>query len=106
MAVAGNLKTNKKSPSTRLSPGLVRMFLLLLLIFLVEFFFHTWCGVQCIRTGYEITAAEKRQEELLEMQKSLQVELARLTAPQSLSRAAARQFNLRTPEPEQMVVLP
>lgn len=104
--MAGNLKQNKKSASSRLSPGIARMILLLLLLFLAEFFFHTWCGVQCIRTGYEITAAEKRQDELLEMQKSLQVELARLTAPQTLSHVAARRFNLKTPAPEQIVVLP
>ena len=83
-----------------------RAFFIILLIFIFEFFLRTWCGVQCIRTGYEITAAEERQEELLEMQKSLKIERARLTAPQTLARVAEERFDLRTPEPEQQVVLP
>lgn len=84
----------------------VRACLLLLLIFLLEFFLRTWCGVQCIRTGYEITAAQKRQEELLETRRGLKMELARLTAPQALARVAEEKFELKTPQSAQIVVLP
>lgn len=101
-----NGRTKQNAGSSGENPRVFRAFLIILLIFIFEFFFRTWCGVQCIRTGYEITAAEERQEELLEMQKSLKIERARLTAPQALARVAEERLDLKTPEPEQQVVLP
>jgi cell division protein FtsL len=100
------LPANRKAETAGGRPRIVRICLLLLLIFLFEFFLRTWCGVQCIRTGYEITEARHRQEELLEIQKNLKIELARLTAPETLHRVAEQEFGLRTPDADQVVVLP
>ncbi len=104
MKTKGN--KNQKTVPVRVPPRALRTFLIILVIFIIEFFFRTWCGVQCIRTGYEITAARERQEELLEMQKGLKIERARLTAPQALTYIAENRFGLQTPAPGQIVVLP
>jgi len=101
-----NEKNSRKTKSSRIPPGLLGIALLLLAVFMGAFFFHTWCGVKCIRIGYQISEAGQRQEELLEMQKNLKIELARLTAPQTLSRLAETRFELITPKTEQIVVIP
>ncbi len=101
-----NGKNSRKTKSSRIPPGLFRLGLLLLAFLMGGVFFHTWCGVKCIRTGYQISEAGQRQEELLEMQKNLKIELARLTAPQTLSRLAENRFELITPETEHIVVIP
>jgi hypothetical protein len=77
----------------------------LTIFFLVGFFFKTWCGVQCIRTGYEITAALQDQQKLLDMQKNLTIELGRLKSPQVLGKTANEQFGLTVPVPEQIIVV-
>jgi len=104
--LAGNGKNDRKTTSSGITSGATGYFLLLLIVFICAFFFRTWCGVQCIRTGYEISEAEQRQEELLDMKENLKVEVARLTAPETLSRLAETRFDLITPKPEQIVVIP
>lgn len=99
-------KSGKNGAKTSSTSRVIGICLLLLFIFIFEFFLRTWCGVQCIRTGYEITGAMDRQEDLLDMQKNLKIELARLTSPQSLGRIAEARFGLETPKPEQVVVMP
>jgi len=99
-------KNGRADAGVGLTSRVVGICLLLLFIFIFEFFFRTWCGVQCIRTGYEITDAMERQETLLDMQKNLEIELARLTSPQTLGRIAEARFGLVTPNPEQVVVMP
>ncbi|MDZ7830884.1 MAG: hypothetical protein U5L07_03950 [Desulfobacterales bacterium] len=99
-------KNGKSAASGGLTSRVIGICLLLLFIFIFEFFFRTWCGVQCIRTGYEITDAMEHQEALLDMKKNLKIELARLTSPQNLGRIAEARFGLETPSPEQVVVMP
>ena len=99
-------KKNGNSPGTGLTSRVIGICLLFLFVFIFEFFFRTWCGVQCIRTGYEITEAMARQAEMLEMKENLKIETARLTSPQALGLIAEKQFDLITPKPEQIVMLP
>jgi hypothetical protein len=77
----------------------------LTVFFIVGFFFKTWCGVQCIRTGYEITTALQEQQKLLDMQKNLTIEWGRLKSPQVLGKTAYEQFKLIVPAPEQIIIV-
>jgi hypothetical protein len=77
----------------------------LTVFFIIGFFFKTWCGVQCIRTGYEITAELQEQQKLFDMQKNLTIELCRLKSPQVLGKTANEQFGLTVPLPEQIIVV-
>jgi cell division protein FtsL len=77
----------------------------LTVFFILGFFFKTWCGVQCIRTGYEITAALQEQQKLLDMQKNLTIEWGRLKSPQILGKTANEQFGLTVPTPEQIIIV-
>lgn len=97
---------NSRSGSAKLTPKLLCACLVLLLVFLFEFFLRTWCGVQCTRTGYRINESLERQEELLDIRKNLETELARLKSPRTLGILAEKRLELSTPDPEQIVVIP
>ena len=77
----------------------------LTIFFIIGFFFKTWCGVQCIRVGYELTSALQDQQKLLDMQKNLTIELGRLKSPQVLGKTANEQFGLTVPVPEQIIIV-
>jgi hypothetical protein len=78
---------------------------MLTVFFIIGFFFKTWCGVQCIRTGYEITSALQEQQKLLDMQKNLTIEWGRIRSPQVLGKTANEQFGLIVPAPEQIIIV-
>lgn len=78
----------------------------LVLIFIAGFFFRTWLGVQCIRTGYEKAGAIAEQQQLLNIRENLKIELVRLQSPQILGKVAGEQFGLNIPKPDRMVVVP
>ena len=97
---------NRKIKPTIVTPGAAWMSSLLLIVFIIGFFFRTWCGVQCIRTGYEITTALAEQQKLLDMKKNLNVEWVRLKSPQVLGITAKEQFGLTIPAQNQIIIRP
>ncbi len=96
----------KKGKKRFRSPIPVGIGVLLLLILMGEMLFYTWCRVQCIRTGYKITEEKKRNRELINLQKNLQVELAGLKSPDRIGRIARERLGLIIPEPKQIIVIP
>jgi cell division protein FtsL len=96
----------KKGKKRFRSPISVGIGVLLLLILMGEMLFYTWCRVQCIRTGYKITEEKKRNRELINLQKNLQVELAGLKSPDRIGRIARERLGLIIPEPKQIIVIP
>ncbi len=78
----------------------------MLTIFLGELLLYTWCRVECVQTGYVITAERRKQKELQLLQNSLKIELAHLKAPEHVSRVARERLALAVPEPGQIVVVP
>ena len=77
----------------------------LVVVFMAELLVYTWCRVQYVRTGYEITEATKEQQHLMELHRKLQVEEARLRSPERIMRIA-RQRGLVMPDSKQVVVIP
>ena len=100
------MNTNKKIRPNIFTPRVMGVGLVFLSLFIMEFFFKTWCGVQCIRTGYEVTSAKKQQQDLLHMQKYLTIELVHLKSPQMLAKIAKERFELTIPEPKQVIAIP
>ena len=80
------------------------IWLAIMLVFMVELFAYTWCRVQCVRMGYEITAATKAYEQQRTIRKNLAIELARLKAPKRIE-ALGRQLGLAPPATRQIVVM-
>jgi cell division protein FtsL len=85
---------------------MIALWLTLLCVFIAEFFVYTWVRVQCVRVGYEISALTKEQQRLTEFQANLKVELARLKAPQRITKIAQEKLGLTLPAPNQIMVLP
>jgi len=96
----------KKVTKKLRSPFSIGIGVVLLFILMGEFLFYTWCRVQCVRSGYRITEAKKRNKELVNLQKNLQVELAGLKSPDRIGRIAREKLGLVMPEPKQIIVIP
>ncbi|PIP40505.1 MAG: hypothetical protein COX19_05570 [Desulfobacterales bacterium CG23_combo_of_CG06-09_8_20_14_all_51_8] len=104
MIAAMNL--NRKLKPKLLTPRLVVMGFMFLVLFVGEFFLKTWCGMQCLRVGYDISDAFNKQERLANIQKNLKIELVHLKSSQVLMKVAKDRFELDTPTPEQVIVIP
>jgi cell division protein FtsB len=79
---------------------------LILSLFIGELFFYTWCRVQCVQVGIAISSERRKQQELVTMQNSLKIELARLKSPELIIRLANQELGLVMPNPQQAIILP
>ncbi len=75
-------------------------------VFIAQLLFYTWCRVQCIQLGYEISQAAETNQSLRAAQNSYKIELARLKSPDRIAKIARFQLGLRTPGPDQIIVVP
>jgi cell division protein FtsL len=94
------MKTKKATPRH------TSAWVLVLALFIAELLFYTWCRVQCVQVGIAIGEENHKMQELKALQNNLNVELARLKAPERISHIARHQLALRLPEPNQVVVVP
>lgn len=72
-------------------------------VFICQMLCYTWCRVQNTRRGYEITRLQSETQQLNLVQKSLQIELARLKSPDRLARIAKEKLGLVTPTTQQVI---
>ncbi len=95
-------KAKKNARSTRM----VIIWLIVMAVFIAELLIYTWSRVQCVKVGYEISNENNKNRNLINLQNNLKVELARLKSPERLADIARNQLDLKTPTPEQMVIIP
>ena len=74
--------------------------------FLLSGFAYVWCRVQVVQLGYLLSDAHRQHTELLNNNKKLHLELARLKAPERVERIAIQKLGLRHPTKDQIVILP
>ena len=77
----------------------------LMVVLMAELLVYTWCRVQYVRIGYEITDATKEHQRLAELYRRLKVEEARLRSPERIIRIA-QQLGLVMPDSKQVRVIP
>ncbi len=77
-----------------------------LLIFIAQLLVYTWCRVQCINVGYEISRETDNRQQLLAIQNRLKIELERLRSPERIADIAAKRLGLITPDPRQKIEIP
>ena len=75
-------------------------------VFIAELFLYTWCRVNCIGVGYEISKETQKQHELVALQTNLKIELASLKSPERIAKIAKNQFGLVTPTQKQTIIMP
>jgi cell division protein FtsL len=98
--------SNRKAKKNIRKPNEMLLLIIFMAIFLMELLFFTWCRVQTIGAGYEISREAKRQQDLITLKNNLKVELARLKSPERIAKIAKNQLGLITPTQEQMIVIP
>lgn len=78
----------------------------ILLMFLGELFFYTWCRVNNVRLGYEVAGETEKKGQLQAYQNNLEIELARLKSPERIARIARKQLGLTMPKADQTIIMP
>jgi cell division protein FtsL len=82
------------------------VWMFLMSLFIMELLFYTWCRVQNVNYGYEITKGTQDQGQLTAYQNNLKIELARLKAPDRIARIAEKQLGMIKPSTDRTIVLP
>lgn len=90
----------------RQNPKILALWLLLMVVFIGELLFYTWCRVQCVQIKYDISKETQKQQKLVALQDNLKIEQANLKSPQRIATIAREQLGLITPTAKQMVPLP
>ena len=98
------MKRKAKKNSYRFK--IIAVWLSLMSIFFIELLAYTWCRVQCVKIGYEMTKEADRYQSIITWQNKLKIELAHLKSPERLAGIAKYQLHLVTPTPEQMIIIP
>ena len=68
-------------------------------------FGYVWCRVQVVHVGYLLSEVHRTNTRLLNDNKKLHLELARLKAPERVERIAIERLGLKHPTKSQIVVL-
>jgi len=82
------------------------IWIVFLAVFITELFLYTWCRVNCIGVGYEISKETQKQHELAAFQTNLKIELASLKSPERIAKIAKNQLGLVTPSQKQTIIIP
>ncbi|MGA8179154.1 MAG: hypothetical protein WB792_03795 [Desulfobacterales bacterium] len=85
---------------------LAGVWIILMVVFIAELFLYTWCRVNCIGAGYEISRETKKQQELIALQNNLKIELASLKSPERIAKIAKDQLGLIVLTKSQTIILP
>jgi cell division protein FtsL len=82
------------------------IWIIFMTVFIGELFLYTWCRVQNIGIGYEISKETKKHQELTALQNNLKIELATLKSPERIAKIAKNQLGLIMPTPDQTIIIP
>ena len=82
------------------------LWIFIMAVFISELLFYTWCRVQNVRYGYEISNEINDRNELMAYQNNLKIELARLKSPERIARIAKEQLGLMTPTAGKTILMP
>lgn len=92
-------KTSKKPRSA------MTLWVVLIVVFMAELLVYSWCRVQYVHTGYEITEARQKGQVLIALQDELKVEAAHLRSPERI-RGIAEKCGLTMPDLRRVFVMP
>lgn len=75
-------------------------------VFIALLLFYTWCRIQCVQAGYEISQAVKINAKRIARNNDLKIEHAWLKSPERISRKAKEELGLTMPTAKQIIVIP
>ena len=79
--------------------------IILISFLLIEAFLCVWQHARIINLGYELSQVKKQEEILINKNRSLELEQAKLIKNQNIERLAKDKFNLREPKEDQLVFI-
>lgn len=98
------MKKTAKNKKTGLK--IAGLWAIIMVLFISELFIYTWCRIQCVKTGYEISKETDKNLKLITLQKNLKIEIARLKSPRRIAKIATQQLGLVMPKPGQVIIIP
>ena len=94
----------KRDRKLRLTPRQFVLISILFLIFMGSGIGYVWSNFEGTQIGFDLSRLQKREMELLELQRKLKLELAFLKSPQYLEEAAGK-ASLQPSEPDQVILI-
>jgi cell division protein FtsL len=82
------------------------IWIIFMAVFIGELLINTWCRVNYIDVGYEISKETKKQHELMALNNNLKIELASLKSPERIAKIAKDQLGLKVPTKNQTIIIP
>ena len=84
----------------------IRTWMVFLFVFIALLLVYTWCRIQCVKAGYEISNAVKINEKRIARNNNLKIEHAYLKSPERIAGKAKEKFGLIMPTEKQIIVIP
>ncbi len=94
-----------KRKGTKERRPIIGIWVAFIVVFMAELLVYSWCRIQYVQTGFEITQARQERERLIELQRELKIEEGQLRSPARI-REKAEALGLVMPDPKQLVVIP
>ncbi len=85
---------------------MIGIWISIMVIFIAELLFYTWCRVQWVQLGYAVSESTEIQHRRQTMQNNLKIELARLKSPNRIVNIAKTRLGLIMPTSEQIILMP
>ena len=82
----------------------IRTWIVLLFVFIALLLVYTWCRIQFVQVGYEISKAVKINEKRIARNNNLKIEHAYLKSPERIARKAKESNKLALEELEKTIV--
>jgi cell division protein FtsL len=95
----------RKRRNSKEGHSTMTLWVILIVVFMAELLVYSWCRVQYVHTGYEITEARQESQVLIALQQELTVEEARLRSPERI-RQIAEKRGLTMPDLGRVFVMP
>lgn len=96
--------SRKKDRDLRLTARQLMLISFLFLAFMMGGIGYVWSNFEGTQIGFDLSRLQKREMELMELNRKLKLELAFLTSPHYLETVAGR-AGLRPADPEQTVLI-
>ena len=98
-------KSQKKKAKPKWRQRRLATIIAIFLWLLFSGFGYVWCRVQVVNLGYLLSDIHRLHTRLVNDNKKLHLELARLKAPERVQRIAIEKLGLKHPSKDQIVVL-
>ena len=92
--------------SSQYTSKLTVAWIVIMILFILELFFYTWCRIQCINAGYELAEQKEIYQNQIALRNNLKIELASLQSPDRIAQIAKKQLGLIMPTHKQVIIIP